>query len=117
MTIDQQLPGNIGISASYVFSRALHLPVFTDANLSPTTATKTYTYPDGSTFTVPFYTNANRVNATGPILTGRSVVNSLYNSFVLNLRKHFQHGVEFAVNYTLSKAEDDGQVGGSVRHL
>jgi hypothetical protein len=112
VTIDQQLPGNIGISGSWVFSRALHLPVFTDGNLGETTATKTYTYPGGSTFTVPFYTSANRLNATGPILTGRSTVNSLYNSFVLNVRKHFQHGVEFAINYTLSKAEDDGQVGG-----
>lgn len=112
MTVDQQLPGNVGVSASYVFSRALHLPVFTDANLAPTTATKTYTYPGGSTFTVPFYTSANRVNATGPILTGRSVVNSLYNSFVLTVRKRMQHGVEFVANYTLSKAEDDGQVMG-----
>lgn len=112
VTIDQLLPGNIGVSASYVFSRALHLPVFTDGNLAPTSATKTYTYPDGGTFTVPFYTSANRVNATGPILTGRSVVNSLYNSFVLTVRKRFSHGVEFTANYTLSKAEDDGQVGG-----
>jgi Carboxypeptidase regulatory-like domain/TonB dependent receptor len=112
VTVDQQLPGNIGVSASYVFSRALHLPVFTDANLSPTTATKTYTYPDGGTFTVPFYTSANRVNNTGSILVGRSVVNSLYNSFVLTVRKRMQHGVEFVANYTLSKAEDDGQVGG-----
>ncbi len=112
VTVDQQLPGNVGVSASYVFSRALHLPVFTDANLAPTTATKTYTYPGGSTFTVPFYTSANRVNATGPILTGRSVVNSLYNSFVLTVRKRMAHGVEFVANYTLSKAEDDGQVMG-----
>ncbi len=113
VTIDQQLPGNIGISGSWVFSRALHLPVFTDGNLNETTNTKTYTYPGGSTFTVPFYTSANRLNATGPILTGRSVVNSLYNSFVLNIRKRIQHGVEFNINYTLSKAEDDGQVAGT----
>ena len=112
MTIDQLLPGNIGVSASYVFSRALHLPVFTDGNLAPTSATKTYTYPDGGTFTVPFYTSANRVNATGSILTGRSVVNSLYNSFVLTVRKRYRHGVEFTANYTLSKAEDGGQVAG-----
>jgi hypothetical protein len=112
VTIDQQLPGNIGVSASYVFSRALHLPVFTDGNLTPTSATKTYTYPDGGTFTVPFYTSANRANATGPILTGRSVVNSLYNSFVLTVRKRYQHGLEFTANYTLSKSEDDGQVSG-----
>ena len=61
---------------------------------------------------MPFYTSANRFNATGSILTGRSIVNSLYNSFVLKVRKRFQHGVEFAANYTLSKAEDDGQVPG-----
>ncbi len=112
VTVDQQLPGNIGVSASWVFSRALHLPVFTDANLSPTTATKTYTYPDGGTFTVPFYTKANRIDATGVILAGHSTLNSLYNSFVLTVRKRMQHGVEFVANYTLSKAEDDGQVMG-----
>jgi len=112
VTIDQVLPGNVGVSASYVFSRGLHLPVFTDGNLTPTSATKTYTYPDGGTFTVPFYTSANRANATGPILTGRSVVNSLYNSFVLTVRKRYQHGLEFTANYTLSKAEDGGQVPG-----
>ena len=112
VTIDQELPGNIGISGSWVFSRALHLPVFTDGNLGPTTATKTYTYPGGGTFTVPFYTSANRLNTTGPILVGRSTVNSLYNSFVLNIRKRLQHGVQFGINYTLSKSEDDGQVPG-----
>jgi hypothetical protein len=112
VTIDQQLPFNMGVSASYVFTRALHLPVFVDANLGTTTATKTYTYPGGSTFTVPFYTSANRLNATGPILAGYSVVNSLYNSMVITLRKRMEHGVEFIVNYTLSKSEDDGQVPG-----
>ncbi len=112
VTVEQQLPGNIGVSASYVFSRALHLPVFVDANLGTTTATKTYTYPGGGTFTVPFYTKANRLDPTGAILAGYSVVNSLYNSMVLTIHKRMEHGVEFVVNYTLSKAEDDGQVMG-----
>ena len=117
VTIDQQLPGNIGISGSWVFSRALHLPVFTDGNLSQTTATKTYTYPGGSTFTVPFYTAANRLNATGPILVGRSTVNSLYNSFVLNDSQAHPAWGGIHINYTLSKAEDDGQVRRAVRDL
>jgi len=65
VTLEHRLPGNISISAAYVFSRALHLPVFIDANLGETTNTKTYTYPNGTTFTVPFYTSANRLNATG----------------------------------------------------
>jgi hypothetical protein len=112
ITLEHQLPGNISVSAAYVMSRALHLPVFIDTNLGETTATKTYTYPGGATFTVPFYTAANRLNATGPILTGLSVVNSLYNSMVLSFHKRMEHGVEFAAGYTLSKAQDDGQVGG-----
>ena len=52
------------------------------------------------------------MDATGAILAGYSIVNSLYNSFVLTVRKRMEHGVEFVANYTLSKAEDDGQVMG-----
>ena len=40
-------------------------------------------------------------------------MNSLYNSMVLTLHKRMDHGIEFVFNYTLSKAEDDGQVAGS----
>ena len=82
-------------------------------NLGPTTQTKTYTYPNGTTFTSPFYTSANRIDPTGAILTGYSVVNSLYNSLVLTFHKRMAHDVEFVANYTLSKAQDDGQVAGS----
>jgi hypothetical protein len=113
VTVEHQLPGNVSVSASYILSRALHLPVFIDANLGPSTQTRTYTYPDGGTFTVPFYTAANRLNNTGPILAGYSVVNSLYNSMVLSFHKRMSRGIEFVFNYTLSRAEDDGQVAGA----
>jgi len=115
-TVERELPGNMSISAGYVVSRALRLPVFVDSNIAPSTTTRSYDILSSSgatvsTFTVPFYTA--RLNpTTGPILTGYSDVNSWYNSFVLTFRKRMEKGIEFVGNYTLSKAVDGGQVPG-----
>ena len=64
----------MSISASYVFSRALRLPMFIDTNLQSATATKSYDITNTagatqSTVTEPFYTT--RIDPTGPILTGK----------------------------------------------
>ncbi len=81
--IERQLPGGFTVSASYVFSRALHLPVYADANVAPATTTRSYQILNSNgtvaqTITEPFYTA--RVNpATGVILNGYSIVNSWYN--------------------------------------
>ena len=113
--IERRLPGNISASATYVFSRGLRLPVFVDANIAPSTTTKTYDITNSagatqSTLTEPFYTT--RIDPTGPILTGFSDVNSWYHSLVLTAKKRISHGVEFLANYTLSRAEDGGQAQG-----
>ncbi len=116
VTLEHQLPGNMSISAGYVVSRALRLPIFVDSNIAGSTTTRSYDVLNASngtasTFTVPFYTT--RLNpTTGPILTGYSDVNSWYNSLVITFRKRMERGVEFVGNYTLSKAVDGGQVGG-----
>ena len=116
VTLERQLPGNMSISAGYVVSRALHLPIFVDSNIAPSTTTRSYDVLNAanataSSFTVPFYTT--RLNpTTGTILTGYSDVNSWYNSLVITFRKRMEHGLEFVGNYTLSKAVDGGQVGG-----
>ncbi len=115
-SIEKSIFGNMSVSASYVFSRALRLPMFIDSNLQAATATKSYdlTSSTGSTLsslTVPFYTT--RIDPTGSILTGYSDVNSWYNSLVLTFRRPMSHGFEFTANYTLGKALDGGQVAGS----
>ncbi len=115
VTFERQLPKNTSFSASYVFSRALRLPIFVDSNLAAPTTTRSYdvttsTGVTQSTLTLPFYTG--RIDATGPVLTGYSDVNSWYNSMVLTFRKRMEHGLEFIFNYTLSKAFDGGQVPG-----
>jgi hypothetical protein len=65
------------------------------------------------TTTVPFYTARVPGNtSTGIIQTQYSIVNSWYNAMVLTLRKPMTHGVELLVNYTLSRAMDDGEISG-----
>jgi len=116
-TVEQQLPGGLALSTGWLFSRGLHLPVFTDANIAPATTTHTYDILNASgalaqTITVPFYTT--RLNpTTGSILNGYSIANSIYNALVVTLRKPMAHGVEAVINYTFSKAEDDGAVAGA----
>lgn len=115
--IERQLPGNLSLSATYLFSRGLRLPRFIDLNLAPATSTKTYdvTDPAGATkqqTTVPFYT-ARLDPLSGTLLTGFSDINSWYHGLVISVRKPFSHGVELLANYTLSKSIDNGQVIGT----
>jgi hypothetical protein len=115
--IERQLPGNMSLSATYLFSRGLRLPVFIDTNLAPATGTKTYDVTDSSgntlqQVTVPFYT-ARLDSQSGTVLTGFSTVNSWYNGLVVSVRKPFSNGVELLANYTLSKSIDSGQVIGT----
>ena len=116
-TIDHQLPGNMSVSAGYIFSRGLHLPVFVDSNLAPATATHTYDILNASgavteSLTLPWYTQ--RLNpSTGVVLVGYSIANSWYNGLILTLHRPMTHGFEALINYTFSKSIDDGQVGGA----
>jgi hypothetical protein len=113
---ERQLPGNINASASYIFTRGTHLPGYWDANIAPTSSTKTYDVLSSATgtpstlltSTVPFY--SARIDPTvGPILTAFSVINSSYNAMVLTVRKPMSHGIEILGNYTLSKSSDFGE--------
>lgn len=119
LTIEQQLPGNMSVSAGWLFSRALHLPVFVDTNLGPPIGTKTYAVlQPNSTLAqivpVPWYPAGDRINTgTGDILTGYSVVNAWYNALVLTMKKPMSHGVEMLFNFTWSKSIDDGAVAGA----
>ncbi|HXK06833.1 MAG TPA: TonB-dependent receptor [Verrucomicrobiae bacterium] len=117
VTFERQLPGSFSASVAYVVTRGLHLPIFVDANLAPSTTTKSYDILNSAgqttqTYTVPFYT-ARIDTATGGIFVGYSDVNSWYNSMVVTLRHPMRHGLEFTINYTLSKAVDGAQVAGS----
>ncbi len=105
----------MSISATYLFSRALRLPVFVDTNVANSTTTRTYNILTSSgaavnSVTVPFYTA--RIDPTGPVLTAFSDANSWYNAFLLTLKRPLSHGLEFTLNYSLAKAMDSGQLQG-----
>jgi outer membrane receptor protein involved in Fe transport len=122
VAIERQLPGHMTVSATYLLTRGLRLPVSYDANVSPTTQTRSYDVlssgvtaaPTALTATVPWYTPAGRIDAgTGLILNQASVLNSWYNGLVLTLKKPMSHDVELLFNYTYSKALDDGETAGT----
>jgi len=117
VTLERQLPGKISFSASYLLTRGLHLPWDVDANVAPSTTTRSYDVlsssggPTTMTATVPFYTTL--VDPTiGIVQTQYSAVNSWYNGMVLTARKPVGSGVELLLNYTFSKAMDDGETAG-----
>jgi hypothetical protein len=117
VTYERQLPGNMSLTASYLITRGLHLPGVIDANIAPSTATRTYDIVNSAgattnTVTVPFYTT--RIDPTvGVILVDKSVVNSWYNGMVLSIRKPLSQSFEVLANYTLSKSTDDGAATGT----
>jgi len=117
VTVERALPGSLSASVAYVVTRGERLPIFVDANLAPSTTTKTYDILNAAgstvqTYTVPWYSSRIDTN-TGGIFVGYTDVNSWYNSMVISIRRPMRHGLEFTANYTLSKAVDGGQVAGS----
>jgi len=124
---ERQIMRNTVISASYLFSFGKNLPNFVDTNLPlPGSANQprniTYTVVggpfDGQLFTTPIFLGAtqptafttSRPNPTFAQITEiRSDVYSKYNALVLQANRRLTNGLQFQVNYTLSRAQDNGQ--------
>ncbi len=120
LTIERQIPGRMTVSATYLLTRGLHLPASYDANVARQMARRkpmTSLAERGGRFDAVYGDGAfllTRLDSgTGIILNQSSVVNSWYNALVLTLRKPMSHGVELLLNYTYSKALDDGQTAGT----
>jgi hypothetical protein len=63
--------------------------------------------PDGTVITTPFYTSRLNTNY-GTVTDIYSGVNSSYNAFVFQMEKRMSNHVQFALNYTWSRALDYG---------
>ena len=118
LAVEQVLPLKTTLTVSYVGNRGLHLPVYVDTNVDPTSVRNdlTYKYTNASgavsSFSVPVYTN-KLYGSTGTVATGFSDVNSWYHSFVASVRKPLSNGVEVLANYTWAHSMDDGQASGT----
>jgi outer membrane receptor protein involved in Fe transport len=108
--VEQRLNSDMTFTASYLNSRGRHLPYFRDINFPVANSTVRYVLESGGLLgTFPLY-RGTRPNANfGRITVMESTVDTDYNAMVLELRRRFNGGMMFNMNYTLAKSEDNGQ--------
>jgi Carboxypeptidase regulatory-like domain/TonB dependent receptor len=110
LTVDHALGNDVTISASYLYSRGTHLPLFVDTNLPATATAQETLFLNGQNVgTFPFYRGTRPDATIGAAIEALDVVKSQYHAMVLQFNKRYTHGLLFNANYTLSKAKDSGQ--------
>lgn len=110
---EREIARNTVVSASYLFSFGKNLPNFVDTNLPPPSRLVPFTLVggplDGQTWNMPIFTGARPNPGFAQITEIRSDVFSKYNALVLQANRRLTGGLQFQANYTLSRAEDNGQ--------
>ena len=119
IALERQLARDIGVTASYIWSRGIGLYVQRDLNLGAPGPTETYTIQDASgntvgTYVTPVYVLGNRVDSRySKILQVENGGQSWYNALALQVRKRMSHGFTGQISYTWSHAIDDGNEEGA----
>ena len=102
VTMERQLPFDLGLTLAYAGSRGLNLLNNTDAN-----PRIPQFLPDGRKSWV---VNAPRVNPNwADVSMTTAASNSWHNSFQFGLLKRLAHGIQFQSSYTWSKTLDENQ--------
>jgi hypothetical protein len=92
LTLERELPGGIGLSATYAGARGIKL-----------FANQQYNYIDVNSPT------GARLNPTRGIINARgNFADSLYNGLEIGVRRNFNHGFLVTGSYVYSKTLDDG---------
>ena len=100
VSITRELGRDFAATASYLYTKGTHLPVYRNINLVPTGQL----LADGR----PIFNTTMRVYpGFGSILSAESVGNSNYNGLNLTLEKRLANGYSFYATYTWSHAIDD----------
>ncbi|HMC61500.1 MAG TPA: TonB-dependent receptor, partial [Candidatus Solibacter sp.] len=119
VAIERELLKDLGLTASYIWSRGIQLYGVRDLNLPQLSSTNfTYTIADAGgnptgSYTTPMYLGNRPDPRYGAIYQDENGVNSYYNALAVQLRKRFSHGFTTDVSYTWSHEIDDGQSNGS----
>ena len=113
VVVEREIARNTVVSASYLASFANSLPNFVDANLNPPTGTGTFTAVggpfDGRQWQLPLFLGSRPNPNFAAITEIRSDVFSKYHALVLQANRRLTNGLQFQLNYTLSRAYDNGQ--------
>ena len=118
LAVERQLSENLGLTASYVWSRGVGLIVSRDLNAGAFGPNATYRINDASgnqvgSYATPTYRLANRVDPRfRRVVQVENGGNSYYNGLILQLRKRMSHGLEGSIAYTWSHAIDSAVQGG-----
>jgi outer membrane receptor protein involved in Fe transport len=114
-SFSRELPWNMVLSPSLIWSRGVNLYGVTDLNVQSTTS---YTYKiedvngnQTGTFTTPIYTTPRPNTKYGSILEDTNGTNSYYDALAVTLEKRFSHGFQSLISYTYSHEIDEGQGG------
>lgn len=118
--VEQRISASLTVSASFIYTKGDRLAVSYDQNMIPPAFTRTYQFPDGSTFRVPFSAGLTRtadgvsqnVNLSRPnpnygrISVTRSLGESWYKALFVEVKRRFAGDFQMNVAYTLSNAEN-----------
>jgi hypothetical protein len=123
IAIERELAKNLSLTASYIWSRALHLTSVNDINIGAPGPVVNYRINDTGgnqvgTYSTPVYVRQNRVDpryARINIIDGG--VNSWYNGLVLQLNKRMSQSISGSFSYTWSHTIDDGQGGAGTPNI
>jgi hypothetical protein len=105
----------MSLTASYIWSRGLHLTSVTDINIGQPVCCVTYRINDAGgnqtgSYTTPIYARQNRVDTRyARINIIDAGLNSWYNGLVLQLNKRMSRSFTGSVSYTWSHTIDEGQ--------
>ena len=105
LQLEQAITTNLSLAVGYIHSGGRHIPVYRSINLIPIPGRF---LADGRPVFSRVVNASTRLDPRfNNILMAESVGVSQYNALTLQLTKRFSRGLQFSVNYTLSKAEDD----------
>jgi len=122
VAVERDFGHDVTVTASYIWSRGIHLYSVFDTNLPPPTNTTmaTYTIDNAAgtavgTYTTPVLLGVGGVTgvrpnpAFGGMYEDTNGVSSYYTGFTLQVQKKFSHGFMADISYTWSHEYDDGQ--------
>jgi len=123
VAIERQLTKTMALTASYIWSRGLHLTSVQDLNIGAPGPTVTYRINDTSgnqvgSYATPVYVRQNRVDTRYSRLNIVDAgMNSWYNGLAVQLNQRMSHDLTGSISYTWSHAIDEGQGGAGTPNI
>jgi hypothetical protein len=112
LTVEEAVPGNFLISASYLGSHGVRL--FSRGAVNLCTEPVTFNEVDGDCVRPldQYYPDPNNPDPFGSVDYKSDIGASTYNALGLSLERHFSNGFSVLSRYTWSHSINDGSVGG-----